>query len=91
MLHNTNDDMLVVVLFAVVALLAAAVFGRLSGGGWSETYCDAANEFVQTTEPRCPAGYTNIGIVRIIRKGLVQKRCQSNACHAVRPETVPRD
>jgi hypothetical protein len=56
----------------------------------AEPYCDAAKEFVQTTEPRCPKGYTNIGIVRIIRKGLIQKRCQSNGCHAVRPETVPK-
>jgi hypothetical protein len=77
--------MLLPALALLALLLAAVALARPA-----ETYCDAGTEFVQTTEPRCPKGYTNIGIVRIIRKGVIQKRCQSNACHAVRPETVPR-
>ena len=81
----------IIVVVALVALAALALWPRgTCGRGW-EAYCDAAKEFVQTTEPRCPKGYTNIGIVRIIRKGLIQKRCQSDACHAIRPETVPRE
>lgn len=81
-----SSNAVVVVVVAVLLLLVAWRWR------WRwESYCDASKEFVQTTEPRCPKGYTNIGIVRIIRKGLIQKRCQSDACHAVRPETVPRD
>lgn len=64
--------------------------GRCEGFAPGPQQCDRATEFTQTDDPRCPPGYTNIGIARIRAKGRVVKRCQSDACRALRPETVQK-